>query len=40
MGNPTRNMTVFGGIFDVNISISKFWNLLGHFNEKGTGYFL
>jgi len=32
-------MTVFGTIFEVNYSIGKFWDLLGHFDEKGTADF-
>jgi len=27
-------MTAFGAIFEVNSSIGKLWDLLGHFDEK------
>jgi len=29
-------MTVFGTIFEVNSSIGKLWNLLGHSDKKDT----
>jgi len=34
--NLTRKMTVFGAIFEVNSSIGKLKDLLGHFDEKDT----
>jgi len=35
-GVLTGKMTVFGAICEVNSSIGKFWDLLGHFDEKCT----
>jgi len=31
---PTIKMTVFCAIFEVNRSIGKLWDLLGHFDKK------
>jgi len=35
-----RKITMFGAIFEVNSSIGKLQNLLGHFDEKGTVDFI
>jgi len=32
-------MTVLGAIFEVNSSIGKLWDLLGHFDKKDTFFF-
>jgi len=32
----TQKMTAFGAIFEVNSSIGKLWDLLGHSDEKDT----
>lgn len=34
--SPTRKMTLFGAIFEVNSSIYKVWNLFENFGEKDT----
>jgi len=31
---PSVKITVFGAVFEVNRSIGRLWDLLGHFNEK------
>jgi len=31
---PAREMTKFDAIFEVNSSIGKLWDLLGHFDKK------
>jgi len=32
-------MTLLGAIFEVSSSIDKLWDLLGHFDKKGIGFF-
>jgi len=34
--NPTGKMTAFGRIFEVNVSIGKLFDLLGHFDVEDT----
>jgi len=33
---PTRKMTVFGAIFEVNSNFGKLWDFLGHLGKKDT----